>query len=231
MFILKTLGSIAAMIAASKIVGVRQIAQLTAYDYISGITVGSIAASMAIDDSIPVYYPIVAILIYGVVTRLIGYLTGKSIVLRRFFTGKPTVMINNGKILIKALRQHNYDVNDLLLECRIQGYFNLDDIQCAVMETNGEISILPKPQYRPAQPSDLKLPTAPDGIRYNLMIDGKTLHNNLKSFGKDSRWLKQELKEQGIKNESDVLAAFGNPDGSLSVYKKHTDKTPPDCFM
>ena len=231
MFVIKTIGSIILMLVVCKIVGVRQIAQITAYDYITGITIGSIAAEMAVQKDLPWYYPVVAVLIYAITTRLIAYLTGKSIKMRRIFTGKPTVMINHGKINMQSLKKHNYDVNDLLLECRIRGYFNLDDIESAVMETNGEISILPKSLKRPVNTGDLNLNPSYEGVCYNLIIDGKTMFHNLKEFGKDEIWLKKHLKEQGVSNEKDVLLAFGTPDGDLSVYKKYEDKTPPDCFM
>ena len=230
MYIFKTIGSIITMMIGCKIVGVRQIAQLTAYDYVSGITIGSLAASMCIDDSIKWYMPVVAILLYAVITRLIGFLTSKSIFLRRILTGKSTVMIEHGKINLKALKKHNYDVNDLLLECRIQGYFNIEDIDSAIMETNGEISILANPQKRPANCNDLKIPTTPESICVNIIIDGKILFNNLKSFGKEENWLKLKLKEQGISNEKQVLLAYGTPDGSLKVYEKQS-KQLPDYFM
>ena len=230
MYILKTIGSIIAMMIGCKIVGVRQIAQITAYDYVSGITIGSIAASMCVDSSIEWYIPVVAILIYAVITRLIGLATSKSIFFRRVLTGKPTVIIEHGKINLKALKKHNYDVNDLLLECRIQGYFNIEDIESAIMETNGEISILAKPQKRPANCNDLKIPTSPESICVNIIIDGKILFNNLKSFGKEENWLKSKLKEQGILNEKQVLLAYGTPDGNLKVYEKQA-KQLSDYFM
>ena len=98
------------------------------------------------------------------------------------------------------------------------------------METNGEISILPKPQKRPANCNDLKIPTSPESICVNIIIDGKILFNNLKSFGKEENWLKSKLKEQGISNEKQVLLAYGAPDGNLKVYEKQA-KQLPDYFM
>lgn len=230
-FLLRVILSILSLFIISRLVGARQIAQLTFYDYVVGITIGSIAATMAVDDSVPFYYPIIAMALYGLFTVLVAFLTSKSIVLRRLLTGKPTVMIHNGKIIASALRKHHYDINDLLLECRIQGYFNIADIQSAVMETNGEISILPKATKRPVTPADLNLVPQPAGLQYNLIIDGNILEKNLRAYGKDLQWLKGQLKLQNVQSEREVLLATGNPDNTVSVFLKDEELNNQNFFM
>lgn len=227
---LRTVISIAVLYVISLIMGERQISQLTYYDYIVGISIGSIAA-MSVETSISLWLIIASMVIFGGFALLISFITSKSIVLRRILTGKPVVMIYNGEIIKSGLKKHNYDINDLLLECRIKGYFDISQIQCAIMETNGEISILPKAPYHPLTASDLKLDLKEEYLQYNLIIDGKLLIKNLKAYGKDEKWIKKKLKEQGINKISDVLLCVGDDSGSISAFLQNEQLPHNDFFM
>lgn len=217
MVILRSLVAITALFIISRITGERQISQLTFYDYIVGITIGSIAA-MAVETDISLWLVLAAMLVFGGFTLLLSFLTTKSVVMRRLFTGVPHVMIYNGKIIKKNLKKHFYDINDLLLMCRVKGYYDVSQIQCAVMETNGELSVLPKAEYHPVTPNDLKQPVKGEFLLYNLIIDGKLLKNNLKAYGKDEKWLKSKLKEQKVNSVSDVLLCVADNENQISVF-------------
>lgn len=214
----------------SRVTGERQISQLTFYDYTVGITIGSIAA-MAVETDISVWLIIISMAFFGGFTILLAFLTSKSIVLRRIFTGKPSVMIYNGKIIKKSLNKHHYDVNDLLLECRLKGYFDISQVQCAVMETNGQMSILPKAEYHPVTPSDLKQPVQAEYLLYNLIIDGSILRRNLKAYGKDEKWLKDQLKAQGIGSISEVLLCVGDDQDTITAFRQNESLPHDDFFM
>ena len=229
MVLLRSAVAVVVLFIISRITGERQISQLTFYDYIVGITIGSIAA-MAVETDISIWLIIASMIIFGGFTILLALLTNKSIVLRRWLTGKPTVMIYNGKIIKKSLKKHHYDINDLLLECRLKGYFDISQIQCAVMETNGEMSVLPKAEYHPLTPSDVKQPVKAEYLLYNLIIDGKIMTRNLKAYGKDEKWLKSMLKKQNVGKVSDVLLCVGDNSDNISVFKEE-EKLPHDNFF
>lgn len=215
--IFRSLVAVAVLFIISRITGERQISQLTFYDYIVGITIGSIAA-MAVEIDISLWLVLTAMVIFGGFTLLFSFLTTKSIVLRRLLTGVPHVIIYNGKIIKKNLKKHFYDINDLLMMCRIKGYYDISQIQCAVMETNGTLSVLPKAEYHPVTPNDLKQPVKGEFLLYNLIIDGNVMKNNLKAYGKDEQWLKSKLKEQKVGSISDVLLCVGDNENNITVF-------------
>lgn len=227
--ILRSVLSVIALFIISRLTGERQISQLTYYDYIVGITLGSIAA-MAVENSISLSSIVISMIVFGAFTILVAFVTTKSIVLRRLLTGKPTVMIYNGKIIKKSLNKHHYDINDLLLECRLKGYFDISQIQCAVMETNGQMSILPKPEYNTVTPKDLKMAVDNEFMQYNLIIDGNIMKRILKAYGKDEIWLKNKLKEQKVDSIKDVLLCVGDNSDNISIFLQN-QKTPHDDFF
>lgn len=204
----------------SRVSGPRQISQLTYYDYIVGISIGSIAAT-AVEREINLWDMVIAMVVFGGFAFLFSFSTSKSMVLRRLFSGKPTVLIYNGKIIESQMKKNHYDVNDLLLNCRMKGYFKLEEIAFAILETNGELSIMPKADKAPLTPYDMAMKPEKSDLEYNLIIDGSVLSENLKYYGKDEQWLKSELQKQKVKNESEVLLATGDGDGNLKVYLKN----------
>lgn len=226
---LRALLSVIVLFLISKMTGKRQIAQLTFYDYVVGISIGSIAA-MAVEQTVPFYDIVVAMLIYGGFTILLAFVTNKSIACRRLITGKPTVMIYKGKIIRKSLTKNNYDLNDLLLECRLRGYFDISQIECAIMENNGEISVLPKPENRPLTPKDMSVKVGKEDITYNLILDGEVMKENLRAYGKDEQWLKNQMKSYKIGSAKEVLLAIGDINDKVTFYKR--DETlPHDNFF
>lgn len=141
--------SIVVLFILTKLMGNKQISQLNFFDYIIGISIGSIAAEMATNTDTPHHFFVLAMVIYTVITILITFVTRKSISMRRFFNGTPIPLIENGKIIEKNLAKAGFDVNDLLTELRYAGYFNIEDVQYAVEETDGRVSIIPRPSARP----------------------------------------------------------------------------------
>lgn len=126
--ILRAFISFALLLLLAKLMGAKQISQMTFFDYIVGISIGSIAAVLAIDDQIPAVYPIAAMVIYALLDLALSVITSKSIVARRFFTGTPTIIIDNGKIIRENMVRTHYDMNDLLSLCRTKGFYNVSDI-------------------------------------------------------------------------------------------------------
>ena len=224
--ILRALISLIALFSVTKLLGKKQVSQLSLFDYVIGTSIGNFAADMTTDLDLPYTHGVVAVLIFGLVAYLVSVLTMKSISLRRFFIGTPTVLIQEGKILMKGLKQVKFDVNDLLEECRGNGYFDISQIEYALMEANGKLSILPKGENFPVTIKDMNIKPEKQSLCANVIIDGKIMHTNLKNMNKDKKWLVQELKIKGYKTFENILLAILDNNEKVTVYEKNNDIEP-----
>ena len=215
----RALISLVTLFLITKLLGKKQVSQLSLFDYVIGISIGNFAAEVTINLEAEWINGVVAVTIFGVVAYLVSILTMKSIIARRFFMGAPTVVIQNGKIIKESLKKITFDINDVLEECRNNGVFDLTQINYALMEANGELSILLKPEYLPITPNDMKLKPEKNSLVANIIIDKKIMPNNLKQMNKDEKWLLKELKIKGYKLE-DVLLATLDINDKLTIYKQ-----------
>ena len=222
--IARALLSLTALFLVTKLLGKKQVSQLSLFDYVIGISIGNFAAEMTINVDSQYANGLTAILVFGLVAYFVSYITMKSIVLRRFFIGTPTILIQNGKIIESNLKKVKFDINDLLEECRISGYFDLSEIEYALMEANGELSILPKGENMPLTIKDMKLEPKKQGLVANVIIDRKIMYNNLKNMNKDIKWLEKELKIKGYKTTNDILLATLDNNDKLTIYEKNNDE-------
>ena len=204
---IRAISSLVTLFLVTKMLGKKQVSQLSLFDYVIGISIGNFAAEMTINLESNEINGIWAVILFGLFAYLISYFTMKSIKLRRFFMGTPTVLIQNGKILEQNLKKVKFDINDMLEEIRGAGYFDLSQVEYAILEANGEVSILPKSEYRPLTPKDMKLKVTKEGLCSNIIIDGKIMHNNLKNINKDEKWLDKALKVKGYADLSKILLA------------------------
>ena len=216
--ILTAILSVAALFIIAKLMGHKQVAQLDFFDYISGITIGSIAAELATELEEP-WKPLIALAAYGLVSLLLNLLAHKLPKTRKYINGTPTIIMNEGKLYRKNLRQAKLDLSEFLLLCREEGYFNIDDIQCAIFEHNGKLSILPKAASRPVTPEDLKIPAKAMHIGIEMIMDGRIMGENLTRMGLDEKWLEQELAAQGCNDVKAIfLAIYHQSEDRLSLY-------------
>lgn len=229
--VLRTLFTIAILLVLTKIDGAKQISQLSFFDYVIGITAGSVAAVMCVDPDISIWVSVVALALFMLCGALFSYLSQKSIICRRFFEGNPVFIIAKGEILYKGLKKARFSVNDLMRELRGQGYFDITEIYYAILETNGNVSVMPKALYRPATNEDEGNNAQDDSIRADVVIDGKILKGNLKAFGKNEQWLRDTLKSQGIEKLSDVVLASLDTDGNLSAFAKNNTEVSRSVFQ
>ena len=209
----------------AKAMGRKQIGELNTFDYIIGITIGSIASEMTVNSDVSLINCIVAMTVFSLIGILISYGTTKSMFLRRFFTGCPIILIENGKIIEKGLNKARFDINDLLQECRINGYFDISEIAYAMMEANGRISFLLKSKYTPATLSDMKIEASKKGLCANLIIDGNIMMEHLKNINKDSAWLLTRLENMGYSDYSNILLASCDTKEQITVYLKSVPLT------
>lgn len=224
--ILRTIIVLVFLFLLGKVMGKKQVSQLNVFDYIIGITMGSIAADISLDLEKNMIAGIISLAIYGLSEVLISILTQKNITMRRIFTGTPTTLIEDNKILEKNLKKEKIDINDLQEEARQQGYFNLEDINYAILETSGRISFLPKAAKTPPTKKELNVKFNEESLVANIIIDGELLENNLKNMNKDIKWLNQQLKIKGYKNYKSILLATLDNQEKLVIYpkNKNTDK-------
>lgn len=229
--ILSSLASLGAIFILTKLIGNKQLSEANIFDYINGITVGSIAAEMATSLEGAILKPLVAMIVYTVAVIFIAFLNRKSIFLRRIFSGKSIILLDKNKIYFDNLRKADIDINRFLVQCRLAGYFDLDEIQTAVFETNGKISFLPKEKFRNLRPDDTKLKVEQSEIMTNVIIDGKVVAQNLAACGRDRIWLQNELKKQyGLSETDNILLASFDGKNKLNVYKRIVEKNDKSPF-
>lgn len=228
--VLVSLGSVILLFILTKLMGNRQMSQLSMFDYINGITIGSIAAEMATSLEDDFINPLVAMIVYALVAILISYITSKSIKLRRILTGETLILLNNGKLYEKNFKRAKLDINDFLIQCRNNGYFDIANLQSAILEPNGKISFLPQSSNRPIIPTDLQICPDKETLLTDVIMDGKILNDNLKHTGNDEMWLKKELKSQRISKVEDVFLATCDNNNKLNVYVKNKKVSNRDMF-
>jgi len=205
----------------TKMMGKKQISELNFFDYVVGITIGSIAADISLDIEKNMIAGIAALFIYGFISYIISFVSIKSICARRFFIGVPTVLVEKGKIIESGLKKSKIDVNDLLMVARENGYFNLDEIDYSLMEVNGNISFLPKEKEKPVTKRDMKIKCSNEGLTVNAIIDSKYMVNNMKAINKDKEWLDHELKVNGYDNYDNILLATIDNNYKVTIYEKN----------
>ena len=205
----------------TKMMGKKQISELNFFDYVVGITIGSIAADISLDIEKNMIAGIAALYIYGFISYIISFVSIKSILARRFFIGVPTFLVEKGKIIESGLKKSKIDVNDLLMVARENGYFNLDEIDYALMEVNGNISFLPKEKEKPVTKRDMKIKCSNEGLTVNAIIDSKYMANNMKAINKDKEWLDHELKVNGYDNYDNILLATIDNNYKVTIYEKN----------
>ncbi len=219
--LLRTLLSIVVIFVLARLNGAKQVSQLTFYDYIVGISAGSISAAMCIEEDIDIWVCLIGVTIFMLSSLFFSVLTSKSIILRRLFTGQAVFLIDKGEICYDGMRRAHFDLNDLMRELRAQGYFNFNQVNYAILEANGNLSVMPKAGDRPLTATESGVALPEGGLLANVVIDGKIMKGNLSAFGKDSDWLRAELDRQGVAALRDVMLATLNEDGELNVYFKN----------
>lgn len=219
--------SLAVLFLLTKLMGNKQVSQLSMFDYIIGISIGSIAAEMATELENP-ENPIAAMIVYGVIAFLVSVISQRSVKVRKVMSGRPLVIMDNGIIYRENLKKARIDLSDFLTQCRTSGYFDLNQIQTAVMEYNGAISFLPVSKYRPATPSDMDIQPEQEYLQITVIMDGHINKSNLKLSGNNEVWLTKQLHLQGYNNPSDVLLALCDNNNKLTVFPMDVKNGPAD---
>ena len=223
MLCLTAFGSFAALFLIAKFIGHKQIAQLDFFDYITGITIGSIAAEMATELEEP-WKPLTAMVIYGGATLLLSVITNKFPGTRKYLNGTPTILMDRGKLYRENLKKAKLDLSEFMVMCRQQGYFDLSAIQTAIFEYNGRLTILPVSTRRPVTPEDMQLQPEQEHIFVEIIMDGRVLDENLRRMGLTPAWLEKQLRDQCIHGPEEVFLALCDDKRRLTCYKMDEDK-------
>lgn len=215
---LTALLSALALFILTKLMGHKQLAQLDVFDYVNGITIGSIAAEMATELEAPLK-PFIALVVYALIAVALSIISNKFPASRKIIVGHPIILLDKDKLYRKNFKKAKLDLNEFLCLCRGQGYFDINQIETAVFEHNGSLSILPKADNKPLTPDDMKVYPPQEEIITELIMDGKIIEENLKKANKSVLWLSRRLEEQHISDPKEVFFAFVDNKSTLSVYK------------
>lgn len=203
----------------SKVMGYRAISELSFFDYVVGITIGSVAAEMSTNIDMEWWKGITAMAIYAVLDIAFSFLSQKSIAARQVIIGNPIILIYKGKIYKRNLRKARIELNDLLTSARSAGYFNIADIDYAIMETTGKISFMPVPMKRPLNPKDFNFAPQSEGLTVNVIMDGKIMEDDLADAKIDKNDLIRRVKQQD-KEVKNIFLGVMDSNGVLTLFDK-----------
>lgn len=228
--IVTSFGSLAVLFILAKVIGNKQMSQINMFDYINSITIGSIAAEMATSDDENFLVPLIGMIIYGLAAVLISILSEKSLKMRRLFSGNTIILMDDNKIYMKNLKKARIELSELLVQFRLNGYFDISQIHSAYLESNGRVSMMPKDSYRPIMPSDIDMRVQQSRACVILILDGALLSDNLKFASVNENWLIKQIQSQGADSISDVALASVNEKKNLTVFVKNNEKPKNDFF-
>ncbi|MDP4094121.1 MAG: DUF421 domain-containing protein [Bacillota bacterium] len=216
----RTLILYALVVIVMRIMGKRQIGQLQPFELAVAIMISELAAVPMQNTGIPLLYGVIPILTLLVAQILLSFVALKSVKARGVICGRPSILVENGKINEPVLRNEMYTINDLLEQLRSKNIPNIADVEFAILETNGQLSVITKSQKRPINPEDLNISTKYEGLPVDLVVDGTINRDNLAKVNLDENWLKDQLTGFGITNIKDVLFASIDTSGNLFYQKK-----------
>lgn len=226
-----SLGSVAAIFILTKLMGYREISQMSTFDYINSITIGSIAAEMATSLESSFVQPLTAMIVYALATLALSWVSLKSLRARRVIEGTPLVLMNGGELYRENLKKAKINVTEFLAQCRVNGYFDISKLEAAILEGDGKISFLPKVTDRPVTLVDMKLTGEQEHLVANVILDGEIRYENLKHTGKDEKWLLGQIRAQGADSEKDVLLATCDINNKVTVFLKDSHSDAVDVLM
>jgi len=215
--IIRSVVAFVVLLVLARIMGKKQISQMTFFDYVVGITIGSIAGAVSADQNVKLIDGLAATVVWGSFTVLIGVIALKSYRFRKAVQGEPTVLVQNGKVLEENLRKARMDATELMENLRENQVFRLADVEFAVLETNGQLSVMKKADKEPVTREDLRMKTGAKGEPRIVIMDGNVMRQTLESLGYTETWLLKKVREQGAKGFRDVFLAQVDADGNVYV--------------
>lgn len=211
------------LLISLRILGKRQVSTLQPYELVTIILLADVASIPMATTGTPLVNGIVGVFALLLVSYTVSFITMKSAGLRAIISGRPTIIVANGHIVEQSMHELRYTVDDLMEQLRVLGYPNIQDVEYAVLETNGQLSVVPKSQKRPLHPADLGVATPYEGLPTPLVIDGEIDFGNLQRVGLDTQWLQQQLNQRGLAGPQHVLYAALDTTGNLYCQPKSAE--------
>ena len=205
----------------TRIMGRKQISQLTYFDYVVGITIGSIASVASLDKNINMYEGIFCIIIWSVLTILISEITLKNIKIRLLVNSEPLLIIDKGKVLYKNMKKARYNIGDLLMQLRVKDIFYITDVEVAILEPDGKLSVLKKSEHTALTIEDMNIKRPKTGMMIDIILDGNILSSHLQQIKKNEDWVVAQLKARNIDNIKDVVFAGIQADEQIYIVTKN----------
>lgn len=203
-----------------RLMGKREIGQLQPFELAIAIMIADLASVPMSDTGIPIFNGIIPIIGLLIMQMLISFINMRSIWIRRVISGKPTILIYRGKIDEKALKKEKITLNELQERLRQNSTFSLGDVEYAILETSGQLTVIQKPEKRTVIPEDLKITPEYEGLPYDLVLDGRVMLDNLKVLGKDYNWLKKQVEKFKMKPEEALIVTY---DGKGQIFCQKKD--------
>ena len=222
--LLRTILAVLLLLLIPKILGKQTLSNMTFHDFVTGITLGAIAANLAFNKDLKSPYLILSIVVFTLTSLLLSYIALKSRKMRNWISGSPTVLIEGGKILEENMRKIRYTMDTLDQSLRENGIFDIEEVEFAILEDNGVVSILKKEAYQYVTKKDLKLQLSSQSFPVELIMDGRIMERNLHNNGLTKEWLENELRRKG-KHVSEVFYAVRgtNQQIVLDLYTDHIE--------
>ena len=204
------------LLILTRFMGRKLLSQMTYFDFVTAITIGTIGATF-ITVEVQGFIILLSPVILSLLVILTGYITLKSVPARKILEGEPLVLIQNGKILENNLKNVRYNIDDLMMLLREKKVFNMDEVEFAILEPNGKLSVQKKSQYLPVSAKDLNISTKYKGISSEMIRDGEIVHQNIEQNNLSYEWLYNQLQNNDIENIDDVFLATLSTEGTLYV--------------
>jgi len=218
---LRSIISFIGLLFITRLMGKKHRSELTFFDHVVSITIGSIIASVAVDRSVNVIDGIIATTVWGGLAILVGYISLKNLFFRKIVDSEPLIFIQNGTINDENMAKSRYHIGDLLMQLRLKDVFDITEVEYAILEPNGDLSVLKKSQYNTIIPKDLNIATNYKGLMTELIINGQIMNSHLKMMNLDIEWLLNQLKTRNINTIDDVIFAALQTDGQLYIALKN----------
>ena len=205
----------------TRVMGRKQLSQVTYFHYIVGITIGSIAGEASVNN-IKISDLLISIAILSLLTILISEITLKNIKLRLLIDSEPLLIIDKGKVIYKNMKKARYNIGDLLMQLRNKDVFYITDVEIAILEPDGKLSVLKKAEQTTVTVGDMNIKKSKTGMMVDIVLDGNILSSHLSLIQKDEKWVMSQLKTRNIDNIKDVIFAGVQPDEQIYIVTKYS---------
>lgn len=214
------------LLLLTRLMGKRQISHLTFFDYCVGITIGSIAAEMSIEQNVKILNGITSLAVWGLFPVVLAFIGLRSRSFQQLTDGRPSIIIKNGEVLEENMKKNQLTIDELMLLLREKSIFKISDVEMAVLETNGELSVMKKTSQQPITAQMLSMVLKQEHAPTLLIIEGQILNKNLSELGFSEEWLKKEIQKQGVSDINEVFLAQVDSNSNLFVdlYNKNLPK-------